>query len=147
MVSLLDIFPTLLDLAGLPLKEALDGRSLAPLLADPAAEWDHAAITTYDFSEFSVRDERWRYIRYIDGTEELYDHEADPEEWHNLADDPAFRSVIDRLAARIPEDPAPLAQTSYRISPHHVPPFRSYEHWNEWKREQAEGAAGADARQ
>jgi len=71
VTSLMDIFPTLIDLTALPAKDELDGRSLTPLLRDPDAEWDHPAITTYDFDEFSVRTEDFRYIRYIDGGEEL----------------------------------------------------------------------------
>jgi arylsulfatase A-like enzyme len=139
ITSLIDIFPTLLELTGLPEKEGLDGRSLVPLLKDPAAAWDYPAITTYDFSEYSIRSERWRYIRYIDGSEELYDHANDPEEWTNLAADPAFREIKDEMAGYIPADPAPLAETSYAISPHHVPPFRSLEHYLEWKSRQSSG--------
>jgi arylsulfatase A-like enzyme len=138
LTSLLDIFPTLLELTGLPQKEGLDGHSLVPLLNDPAAGWDYPAITTYDYSEFSVRTERWRYIRYIDGSEELYDHENDPEEWNNLAGDPLYLEIRLQLAGYIPADPAPLAETSYQLSPHHVPPFRSREHYLEWKRSNAQ---------
>ncbi len=134
VVSLLDIFPSLLELAGLSMKQGLDGRSLVPLLRDPEAAWEHPAITTYDFSEYSVRTERWRYIRYIDGSEELYDHENDPEEWDNLAGDPDYAAITRELAGHLPENPAPLVATSYQLSPHHVPPFRSLEHYREWKR-------------
>ncbi len=112
----------------------LDGHSLVPLLADPDAAWDHPAITTYDFGEYSIRTERWRYIRYFDGSEELYDHEIDPEEWTNLAGDPRYAEIKSLMAAYIPPDPAPLVETSYQLSPHHVPPFRSVEHYREWRR-------------
>jgi len=81
----MDVFPTLLELTGLPMKDGLDGHSLAPLLKDPDARWDYPAITTYDYWEFSVRTQDWRYVRYIDDSEELYDHFSDPNEWHNLA--------------------------------------------------------------
>jgi arylsulfatase A-like enzyme len=138
ITSLMDIFPTLVQLADLPENDRLDGHSLVPLLSDPQAAWEYPAITTYDFSEYSVRTERWRYIRYIDGSEELYDHENDPEEWFNLADDPRYLGVMLEMAALIPTDPAPLAETSYELSPHHVPPFRSAEHYLEWKRRQTE---------
>jgi arylsulfatase A-like enzyme len=133
VTSLLDIFPTLVELAGLPEPGNLDGHSLVPLLVDPRAAWDYPAITTYDYSEYSVRTERWRYIRYIDGSEELYDHDNDPEEWHNLADDPRHSAVKQEMAGYIPANPAPLVETSYEISPHHVPPFKSLEHYREWK--------------
>jgi arylsulfatase A-like enzyme len=134
VTSLVDLFPTLVELAGLPEKEGLDGRSLVPLLQDPNAEWEYPAITTYDYSEYSVRTERWRYIRYIDGTEELYDHDIDPEEWNNLAGLPKYSNIKDEMAGYIPVDPAPLVETAYKLSPHHVPPFRSREHYLEWKR-------------
>lgn len=134
VTSLLDIYPTLLELCGLPAKEGLDGRSLVPLLREPTREWNHPAITTYDFSEYSIRNERWRYIRYIDDSEELYDHDADPDEWTNLASDPAYAAVITELAAHIPDDPAPVVETSYRLSPHHIAPLRSKAEYLEMRR-------------
>jgi arylsulfatase A-like enzyme len=133
IVSLLDIYPTLIDLCGLPEKEGLDGRSLVPLLKEPATEWDYPAITTYDFAEFSVRTEDWRYIRYIDDSEELYDHRVDPEEWTNLANDPEYQTIKEELASYIPENPHPLVDTSYEIMPHHFPPFSSKEEYWAWK--------------
>jgi len=134
-VSLIDLFPTLTDLAGLPPKADFDGRSLTPLLADADAEWDRPAITTYDFGEYSVRDENFRYIRYIDGGEELYDETADPEEWRNLADDPDYADVKKRLIDAIPDDPAPMGPT-IELQPHHVPPFASEEQYREYRRRQ-----------
>ncbi len=56
-----------------------------PLLRDPDAAWDRPAVTTHGRNNHAVRSERWRYIRYADGSEELYDHDADPLEWANLA--------------------------------------------------------------
>ena len=73
------------------------------MLEDPQAAWDRPAITTYGEGYFSARDERYRYIRYPDGTEELYDHQADAGEQENLADDPALKPVKERLARWIPE--------------------------------------------
>jgi arylsulfatase A-like enzyme len=129
VTSLLDIYPTLAELCDLPRDEALDGHSLVPLLEDPQTEWTHPAITTYDFGEYSVRTERWRYIRYIDASEELYDHENDPEEWTNLAGDTRYEGVKIRLASYIPDNPAPLARTSYVLSPHHIAPLASKEEY------------------
>jgi len=126
-VSLMDLFPTLVALTGIPVKTGLDGHSLIPLLADPDAPWEYPAITTYDVGEFSIRTERYRYICYIDGSEELYDHTVDPEEWTNLAADPDYAEVIQQLAAFIPADPAPLVETSYPLMPHHIPPLRDLE--------------------
>ena len=106
-VMLLDLFPTLCDLAGIPARMHLEGRSLRPLLTDPQAAWDVPAITTLDPGSHSVRDERWRYIRYADGSEELYDHAADEGEFKNLAGDPQLAPVVARLRKFIPEKDAP----------------------------------------
>jgi arylsulfatase A-like enzyme len=101
-VSLMDIYPTLVDLCGLPARAGLEGVSLRPLLANPAAPWDRPAVTTYFRNNHSVRSEQWRYIRYQDGTEELYDREKDPLEWKNLAADPKLVSVKQKLAQWLP---------------------------------------------
>ncbi len=134
IVSLVDIFPTLLELCGLPSKEDLDGHSLVPLLSDPEAEWGYPAMTTYDVSEFSVRTENWRYIRYIDDSEELYDHRNDPEEWTNLANNPKYVTVKEELARHIPPSPAAFGETSYEILPHHFPPYKSKEDYKKRNR-------------
>ncbi len=102
-VSLLDIYPTLADLCGLPVGKHLEGKSLKPLLEDPTAPWDRPVITTHGRNNHAVRSERWRYIRYRDGTEELYDHRSDPMEWTNRADDPKAAEVKQRLAAWLPK--------------------------------------------
>jgi len=102
-VSLLDIYPTLADICGLPITKQLEGKSLKPLLKDPAAAWDRPVITTHGRNNHSVRSERWRYIRYSDGTEELYDHENDPMEWTNLAADPKQAQAKKELIARLPK--------------------------------------------
>ena len=87
VVSLLDIYPTLVDLCGLKPNAKNEGRSVTPLLRDPAAEWPYPAITGWKENSFAVQSERYRYIRYSDGSEELYDHQSDPNEWTNLAGD------------------------------------------------------------
>ncbi len=129
ITSLMDIYPTLIELCGLPSKEGLDGRSLIPLLRNPEKKWDFPAISTYDFSEFSIRTENWRYTRYIDDSEELYDHRIDFEEWTNLAQDPQYKNVIERLSQYIPDNPAPVIETSYKLMPHHIPPLKSKEEY------------------
>ena len=103
--ELLDIYPTLIDLAGLPEREELDGESLRRLLQDPTADWDHPAITSMGPDRNSVRTERWRYTSYPDG-EELYDHHSDPNEWHNLADVAECATTKERLAALLPQNPS-----------------------------------------
>ncbi len=107
-VSTLDLFPTLVDLCHLQTPaHALDGRSLRPLLENPQSAWDRPALTTYGEGYFSARDERYRYIRYPDGTEELYDHEADPGEHTNLATDAALQRAREQLARWLPAQWAP----------------------------------------
>ena len=108
-VSLLDIYPTLVDLCGLRPKADLDGRSLRPLLVNPAASWDRPALTTHGRNNHALRTERWRYIRYSDGTEELYDRHKDPMEWTNLAGKPEFSRTKRDLAKWLPKDDAPEA--------------------------------------
>ncbi len=101
-VSLLDIYPTLIDLCGLPPREGLDGQSLVPLLENPALKWDRPAVMTYGFKNHAIQTERWRYIQYHDGGQELYDHDRDPNEWTNLADIPEFAPVTAKLARSLP---------------------------------------------
>ncbi|WP_420454538.1 sulfatase-like hydrolase/transferase [Rubrivirga sp.] len=101
-VELVDLFPTLTDLCGLPTPEQCDGQSLAPLLANPDAPWDRPALSTWMYQNHSLRTERYRYIRYRDGTEELYDHEVDPLEWTNVAGHPDYADVRAELEAQLP---------------------------------------------
>jgi len=105
-VSLIDIYPTLVDLAGLPEKQNIDGISLRPLLESEDAAWNRPSLTTHGRGNHSIRDDRWRYIRYADGSEELYDHNDDPNEWHNLAEDPGYADEISRLSNWLPESEA-----------------------------------------
>ena len=104
-VELLDLYPTLVDLCGLPRRPELDGQSLRPLLDDPDAVWDKPAITSLSADKMSVRTERWRYTRYPDG-EELYDHAADPYEWENLAGEPEHAETKAALARHLPRNPS-----------------------------------------
>jgi len=102
-VQLLDLYPTLLELCRLAKpQQALEGRSLLPLLRKPSAAWPHPAITTFQRNDHTVRTEDWRYIRYANGDEELYDHTADPHEWHNLATQPGHDEVLARLRRQLP---------------------------------------------
>lgn len=102
-VSLLDVYPTLVALANLPANTQLDGVSLVPLLKNPDSEWDHPAITTKGYQNHAVRSNRWRYIRYVDGSEELYDHDNDPLERTNLAERPELQSVKEDLRRWLPK--------------------------------------------
>ena len=101
--SLLDIYPTLLELVDLPNVKGLEGTSLLSQLEDPTARRTEPAVTTWYYNNHSVRDLNFRYIRYRDGSEELYDHRSDPGEHRNLAADPEFVPVKKRLAAYVPK--------------------------------------------
>ena len=101
-VSLMDIYPTLVELAGLDLPSHVEGRSLVPLLEDPSREWSLPVVTTYGYANHAVRTDRYRYIRYADGSEELYDHASDPNEWTNLASDPAYEALKAELRKALP---------------------------------------------
>ena len=101
-VSLMDVYPTLDDLAGLPTPKYVEGETLLPLLRDPSIHRDHPALTTYGYGNHAVRSERYRYIRYVDGSEELYDHDNDPNEWHNLAGEPELTAVKNDLERWLP---------------------------------------------
>jgi hypothetical protein len=105
-VELLSIYPTLIDLCGLPASSKLEGVSLRPLLENPNADWEHVAVSTLGQNNHAVRDQRWRYIRYADGSEELYDHQSDSNEWNNLAVEsptPSYSEVIARLKRHLPK--------------------------------------------
>lgn len=108
-VSLLDLYPTLIELCGLPARDGLEGQSLVPLLVDPGAEWNRPVVTTHGRNNHAVRSERWRYIRYEDGSEELYDHDHDPWEWRNLADRVELSGMKTELKRWLPTVNAPDA--------------------------------------
>ena len=114
--ELVDIYPTLLDLAGLPSRDELDGDSLRPLLEDPDAEWKHSAITSSGADKVTIRTERWRYTLYPDG-EELFDHANDPNEWYNLADKPEHADTKKRLVAMLPQNPSRKEVMQFRDLP------------------------------
>lgn len=111
-VELLDIYPTLLELCGFPARDTLEGHSLMPLLKDANAPREWPAVTTHNQGNHSVRTEDWRYIRYADGSEELYDLKADPNEWTNLAKDDKLTAKKTELAKWLPKIDLPPAPGS-----------------------------------
>ncbi len=108
-VSLLDLYPTLIDLADLPAYEANEGESLKPLLEGSVETSASVAITSYGYKNHAIRDDRYRYIHFADGTEELYDHENDPDEWVNLAGNSDYDEIKQQLAQYLPAVSAPMS--------------------------------------
>ena len=122
-VGLIDVFPTLLDLCGLPPRSDLDGFRLTRLLqgrtTDSSNGWPRKGIvTTFGPNHHSIRSRNFRYTRYADGSEELYDHRIDPHEWKNLAGDGRFASVINEHRKWLPQQNAePVPNSSGADSP------------------------------
>jgi iduronate 2-sulfatase len=105
-VELIDLYPTLAEVCGLPPADGVEGKSLKPLLQDPRARWDKPAFTQVTrgggrqaFQGRTVRTERWRYTEWDFGAKgaELYDHNADPHEYHNLATDPVHAKTVEEM--------------------------------------------------
>jgi len=110
--ELLDIYPTLIQLCGLPPRDDLEGLSLDAQLRRADAPRARPAVTTHNQNNHGVRSERWRYIRHADGSEELYDMRDDPREWTNLADRETSAEVITELRRWLPSANAPAAPGS-----------------------------------
>ena len=110
--ELLDIYPTLIDLSGSPARTDLEGISLLPQLKDATTKRDRPAITSHNQGNHGIRTERWRYIRYADGSEELYDMQNDPNEWTNLAGKPEMKPIIEAHQKWLPKTDLPPAPNS-----------------------------------
>ncbi len=101
-VDFMSIYPTLCDLCGLSIPSHVEGKSVKSLLINPNAAWDQPAITTHGYQNHAVRSENWRYIRYADGGEELYDEVKDPMEWTNVANKSEYAGIQESLRKAIP---------------------------------------------
>jgi len=127
IVEFVDIYPTLVSLCGLPRREGLDGIDLSPLLDDPSRSSKDAAYTVVsrsadpsadhekhtDYLGHSVRTERWRYTEWDGGNRgvELYDHENDPHEWKNHADEPRWADTVRRLHQMLADEEKAATQS------------------------------------
>ena len=92
----MDLYPTLCDFADIPKPKHLEGQSILPLLKNPRAKRD-VAFLSYGPENTVAQSERYRYIRYEDGSEELYDHKKDPHEWKNLSQNPEYAEIKKNL--------------------------------------------------
>ncbi|MEX0320564.1 MAG: sulfatase [Puniceicoccaceae bacterium] len=114
--ELLDMYPTLSELCGLDVPDHLEGLSLVPQLNDPNAPRTRPAISTDNHDNHGVRTERWRYIQYADGSEELYDMVNDPNEFTNLAAEVRFSSAKAAMRKHLPSvNKAPVPGSAKRI--------------------------------
>jgi arylsulfatase A-like enzyme len=112
-VDFMSIYPTLCELAGIPVPKHVEGVSIKSLLARPNAAWTTPALCTFGYQNHTVRTEQWRYIRYANGDEELYDNGKDPHEWVNLAGASAeFEPVKAQLAKGFPKTNTPVTKTN-----------------------------------
>ena len=118
-VSLIDIYPTMIELCGLTKRPKLDGLSLVPLLENPRTLRGEPAVTVSEDRHVSVVDSRYRFIHYRDGSQELYDRKDDPHEWNNRAADLKLKEVKQRLSAFVPKKwakPA-LGKNAFQFNP------------------------------
>ena len=106
-VDFMSIYPTLCSLTGVKKPGHVEGLDISPLLKDPNAAWEVPALTTFRKDNHSFRSERWRYIRYADGSEELYDHATDPFEWTNVAGKTEYAAIKAGFARHMPSVNAP----------------------------------------
>ncbi|MEM7384512.1 MAG: sulfatase [Verrucomicrobiota bacterium] len=111
-VELLDLYPTLIELCGLPKNPQTEGHALQPQLADARTKRTRPAITTANPDNHSIRSRNYRYIQYADGSEEFYDHRKDPDEWHNLAGKAGYLELINEHKRWLPGKQVPLAPGS-----------------------------------
>lgn len=139
-VSLIHVYRTLADLTGMEVPAYVDGESLAGQLKDPSSELAVPAITTWGRGNYSVRGDDFRYTRYFDGGEELYNHSSDPQEWKNLADDPQFAANKKELATFLPTNESPLVKEGVALwnvidadRPEKLDKFKNKD-WPQWKK-------------
>jgi arylsulfatase A-like enzyme len=104
-VNLIDLFPTVVEMAGLSPSDELEGQSLLPLVRNPDSAWKDHTVTTFGRGNHAITAKRWRYIQYFDGSAELYDRSTDPHEWNNLVADPQFRQLVVEFKNRVPDEP------------------------------------------
>lgn len=111
-VQLLDMYPTLVELCGLPSNKMNEGNSLTRLMQNPQRSWQHPALSFYGVGNIAVRNDQYRLIHYEDGSMELYDMIQDPNEWNNLAMNQKYIHTLNGLKKHIPENWAPLSKHS-----------------------------------
>ncbi|MDF7824541.1 sulfatase [Pontiellaceae bacterium B12227] len=114
-VGLINVYRTLCQLTGLDVPDYVDGQSLVPWLNDPSKPMEQPAMTTWGRGNYTLRSKEWRYTRYFDGSEELYDESADPNEWTNLAMNPEYDAIKKTFAAWLPTKEAPQVSSGMQL--------------------------------
>lgn len=119
--EMLSIYPTLLDLCGLPAYPRNEGKSLLPVMLHETTSEDAYAITTFGMNNHTVKSDQFRYIQYEDGGEEFYDHQNDPNEWTNQASNPEYQEKKAQLKQQLPKTNANWDPNSaYTFQPYFV---------------------------
>lgn len=123
-VDTLSLYPTLCDLLGVPTPKHAEGANIKPLLQNPTAPWNTPALTTHLKGNHAITTDTWRYIRYADATEELYNLKTDPNEWTNLANKPEHAQLKKELAAFMPKIESEANPVAEREQPQQQRPVR-----------------------
>ena len=114
-VGLINIYRTLCDLTGITAPAYVDGISLCPWLENPQLPKETPAMTTWGRGNYTLRTKTWRYTRYFDGSEELYNKSDDPNEWTNLAGNPEYNNVKKKIAHWFPKTEAPQVTSGLEL--------------------------------
>jgi len=109
-VSLIDIYPTLIELCNLQVNKKLEGVSLVSALRNPSSSKERDVFIPHsERGSYAVVNSNWRYIYYQDGTEELYNVKKDPNEWYNLAGSEEYKTIIEKMQKAAPKEFSPAA--------------------------------------
>jgi arylsulfatase A-like enzyme len=120
-VEMLSVYPTLLELSGLPAYKRNEGKSLVTMMQKDEGLQDAYALTTFAMNNHAIKKDGYRYIRYEDGTEEFYDHSKDPNEWYNEASNPKYKNKLATLKALLPKENSKWDEKSnYTFQPYFV---------------------------
>ena len=115
-VGLINVYKTISDLANIETPDYVDGMSLAPWLVSPNKQLDRPAMTTWGRGNYSLRTKKWRYTRYFDGSEELYDVIKDSNGWTNLANKAEYKELMQQLADKwLPKNEAPQVKSGRKL--------------------------------
>jgi arylsulfatase A-like enzyme len=120
-VEMLSIYPTLLELSGLPAYKRNEGNSLVAMMQNDSELESSYALTTFGMKNHAIKKDGFRYIQYEDGKEEFYDHSIDPNEWNNEADNPKYAQKIKDLKPYLPKVNSKWdAESNYTFQPYFV---------------------------